>query len=368
VTTPLIQIVPRWSAAPEGVGDYARLLAGQLWRDYSRRSIFISGTPLPPAQRHLDDWQSHELGERSAAALRTALATAPSAPILLHLSAYGYQDRGVPFWLVAALDRWRRDNPLLPLVTVFHELFATGPVWRSSFWLGPLQARIARRIRRISTAGIATTEPYARLLGTWPAEQPGAIVTLPVFSTIGEMEDVVPASVRPRTLAVFARANAARQLYRERHAEIARFVADHAIEKIVDIGERDAPPERIGGATLRSLGRLPAAQVQAQLGEALFGLLDYDADRLAKSTVFAAYCASGVIPVCRSDRPGFNDGLVPGDTYLELGAALPAPFSAQALDALQDDARRWYAAHSLPTSARVIDALLAATQSALEGR
>lgn len=368
MTRPLIQIVPLWSAAPEGVGDYARLLAGHLLQHHDRRSIFVSGTPLPPAERRHDDWQSYELAERSAAALRAALALAPSAPILLHLSAYGYQDRGVPFWLVSALDRWRRDNPDMPLVTIFHELFATGPIWRSSFWLGPLQALIARRLRRISTGGVATTQPYARLVERWPADRRGQIVALPVFSTIGEIEDIVPASVRTRTLAIFARPDAALQLYGHR-SEIARFVADHSIKEILDIGERTAPPpDRIGTAAVRSVGPLSADQIQALLGECLFGLLDYDADRLAKSTVFAAYCATGVIPACRSDRPGIYDGLRPGDTYLKLPADLPAPSNAQALDALQDNARRWYAAHSLPHSTRVIDALLGATPAKMEAR
>jgi hypothetical protein len=362
VTRPLIQIVPLWSTAPEGVGDYARLLAGQLLHDHNRRSIFVSGTPLPAAKRRCDDWESRELAERSAAALHAAVtAVGASAPILLHLSSYGYQNRGVPFWLVAALDRWRRDNANVPLVTIFHELFATGPIWRSSFWLGPLQAHIVRRIRRISTGGIATTEPYARRLETWPTERSGAIVALPVFSTIGEIEVVVPASVRRRTLAVFARPHAARRLYRERRAEIARFVTDHAFHEILDIGERPEPlPDRIGTAAVRSVGALPADQVRALLGEALFGWLDYDADRLAKSTVFAAYCASGVIPVCYSDQPGDNDGLRPGATYLRLPADRCAPFSAQALDTLQDNARRWYGGHSLPSSTSIIDALLAA--------
>lgn len=360
MTRPLIQIVPLWSTAPEGVGDYARLLAGQLLGEHDLRSIFVSGSPRDPDVRRDDAWHSHALGERSATALLAALAeVGPATPILLHLSAYGYQGRGVPFWLVTALERWRRTNPDVPLVTIFHELFATGPIWGSAFWLGPFQAHIARRIHRLSTGGTAPTELYATTLDRWHADHAGSIVALPVFSTVGETDDIAPASARAPTLAVFARSEAAQRLYHEHQSEIAAFVAAQNIREILDIGRRVAvPPARIDGAPVRSFGQSPADRVQALLGEARFGLVNYDADRLAKSTILAAYAANGVIPVCLSDRPGRNDALRPGISYLKVPPAIPAPLAARALDVVQHEAHHWYRRHSLGASARVIAELL----------
>jgi hypothetical protein len=372
MTITLIQIVPRRSISPEGVGDYARLIAEQLLRDHDIRTVFVSGSPLPPQERLHDEWETHELAERTSVALRTTLdgiSGGAPMPILLHLSAYGYQRKGTPLWLATGLERWRRSNAAAPFVTIFHELFATGPIWGSAFWLGPVQAWVARRIQRLSTAGIATTGPYAALLENWLGERRGSTIALPVFSTIGDIEAPIPVMERRATLAIFGRAGIYDAVYRERIAQIEAFVTANKIDEIVDIGHRtEAPPAMIGAAHVRSVGEASAALLRDELGAARFGLLDYDADRLAKSTIFAAYCAHGTIPICLSEAAGQNDGLRPGENYLRLGAADVTPvLDDAALETLQHAAKNWYHPHSLKSSADVIGRLLRQS-SAITGR
>lgn len=350
ITRTLIQIVPLRSVSPEGVGDYARLIAEQLLSAHDICTVFVTGTILPPKDRLHDAWRTIQVAERSAQAMLNALAEAGGNrgdAILLHLSAYGYQDKGVPLWLLAALERWRQDNPATPLITVFHELYATGPVWRSAFWLGPIQAWIARRLQRISNAGIATTQLYANILKRWRGDRPGSITALPVFSTIGEMP--TPPTIRSASLAVFGRAGIFKAIYLDGIDEIEAFVTANHITEIVDIGQRnEAPPATIGCATVRCMGQLPTADLQRELSRVRFGLLDYDADRLAKSTVFAAYCAHGAIPVCLSDNPGVLDGLEPGKNYVKLPAQAHAShFSGVELERLQSCATSWYRPHTL---------------------
>ncbi|QNA83246.1 hypothetical protein G4G27_03915 [Sphingomonas sp. So64.6b] len=371
MTSTLIQIVPRRSISPEGVGDYARLIAEKLLRDHDIRTVFISGSPLPPDEQLHDEWETLELAERSAGALLETLdrvARGASVPILLHLSAYGYQRKGVPLWLVKGLECWHRENSALPLVTIFHELYATGPIWSSAFWVGPLQAWVARRIQRISTAGIATTGPYAALLDHWHGGQRGSAITLPVFSTIGDLEDTVPATERSASLAIFGRAGIYDAVYRERVAQIEAFVTANKIGEIVDMGGRtEQPPAMIGAARVRSIGQASIATLRKELGGARFGLLDYDADRLAKSTIFAAYCAHGAIPICLSEATGTNDGLRPGENYLKLGESDKIPvMDNTALGALQQAAKNWYQPHSLKGSADVIDRLLRQSSATTE--
>ncbi|MEN2785429.1 hypothetical protein ACFOKI_12575 [Sphingomonas qilianensis] len=364
MTTTLIQIVPQRSIAPEGVGDYARLLAEQLWQHHGRRTIFVAGSPLQPEQRLIDEWETHELIKRSASALLGQLASlGGDTPILLHLSAYGYHRKGVPLWLATALEHWRQANPETPLVTVFHELYVTGPPWRRAFWWGKLQARIARRIQRISTGATTTTAPYAAMLGHWSRDRTVAVAPLPVFSTIGESDTLIPATARPRTLILFGRDGMAQALYRDRRAQIAAIVAENDIAEIIDVGQRSAPPPAMIGRTkVRPLGQLPSGPLQAALSQALFGLIAYDADRLAKSTLFAAYCANGVIPVCLDDAPGMNDGLRPGKNYLKLGIAeTPASLPGPMLDALQRHAHAWYQPHNAQRSADLVSGLLGAS-------
>ncbi|MGY4396592.1 hypothetical protein ACVWZA_001772 [Sphingomonas sp. UYAg733] len=371
MTTTLIQIVPRRAVSPEGVGDYARLIAEQLLCDHDIRTIFVSGSPLPPDQRLHDEWETHELGKRTSAALRATLneiAGGASTPVLLHLSGYGYQNKGIPLWLATGLERWRRGNSARPLLTVFHELFATGPIWGSAFWLGPVQAWVARRIQRISTAGIATTGPYAALLERWRGGQSGSVIALPVFSTIGDLENPVPAAQRPPSLAIFGRAGIYNAVYRERITQIEAFVAANKIDEIIDIGGRtEAPPAMIGTARVRSVGQVSTAMLRQELGNARFGLLDYDADRLAKSTIFAAYCAHGAIPICLSEAAGTNDGLRPGTNYIRLGKGdASAVIDDTALGALQQAAKNWYQPHSLKSSAGMIYRLLRQSSATTE--
>ena len=85
-------------------------------------------------------------------------------PVLLHYVNYGYQKRGVPFRLVSAL-RELRSHGSTRVVTVFHELYASGPPWRSAFWLKPFQKRVAQSIARLSDACVMTSETARAQLG-----------------------------------------------------------------------------------------------------------------------------------------------------------------------------------------------------------
>ncbi len=55
--------------------------------------------------------------------------------------------------------------------------------------------------------------------------------------------------------------------------------------------------ETVGGIPVRRHGVLPAAEVSRLLLGSLAGFVAYPAYFLPKSTIFAAYCAHGVLPV-----------------------------------------------------------------------
>ena len=362
----IIQIVPRRAIEPEGVGDYARLIAERLFEYHGIRTIFVTGSPLPPDQRLHDAWETHELPDRAAktlAAMLERIGGSEQMPILLHLSGYGYQRKGTPFWLAKGLERWRRGNPNTPLVTIFHEIHATGAVTGSAFWLAPFQRQIARRILRISTAAVTTMARYGAMLDTWTRRGQPPISVCPVFSTIGESDvDALPMRRAP-ILAVFGRGNMAETLYGRDRSVLEAFIVREKIEAIIDIGKRPTPvPEVVAGIPVEPLGEAPAATIRSRLIAARFGMMHYNADFLAKSSIFAAYCAFGVIPVCLSESDGSIDGVQPGKTYLKLGAAsLPMVLDPSTLDTLQAAAHEWYMPHSLGPTVRII-------HDALQGR
>ncbi|HSG40281.1 MAG TPA: glycosyltransferase family 1 protein, partial [Thermoanaerobaculia bacterium] len=125
----IVQVVPRLPPPAEGVGSYALELARALAERHGTETLFHAASAHPPSHR--------------AGALEEALEEARPSAVLLHYVNYGYQQRGCPVWLLHTLRRWRRGGTGRRLVTVFHEVYATGPPWRSSFWTMPLQRGIA---------------------------------------------------------------------------------------------------------------------------------------------------------------------------------------------------------------------------------
>jgi hypothetical protein len=164
------------------------------------------------------------------------------------------------------------------------------------------------------------------------------------------------ASGRPARLAVFGRASVLDSIYRRNAAPLEAFVRANAIEEIVDIGFRPTPPpSHIGDARVRAMGEMAPEPLIAELSAARFGMLHYEANRLAKSSIFGALCASGTIPVCVSDQPGLEDGLAPGAQYLKLDSqAAPAAPDRDALNQLQAGARSWYEPHAIAATVDLI--------------
>src|SRR5437879_828476 len=143
----ILQIVPRLPPTISGVGDYSFLLAQELRRAHDIETRFIVSDPSwedsteraengnRKVESELDGFPVYRLQRRSADQLLFVLSAAGMAPtVLLHYVGYGYEKRGCPFWLVNGLEAWRKAQSSRRLVTMFHELFASGPPWRSSFW------------------------------------------------------------------------------------------------------------------------------------------------------------------------------------------------------------------------------------------
>jgi hypothetical protein len=368
MTAQLVQIVPVRSTSAEGVGDYATRIAERMHGRHGISTRFIACTPLPPERRLKDRWETHELARRHADDLAAALEASGDASVLLQLSGYGFHPKALTFWVARAIERWRGTNPARRVMTVFHELYATGPVWSSPFWLSGLQIRGVRRIYRGSVAAIATTERNVAHLRRWePAGPP--LAWMPCFATVGEPEGPTPcASERAASLVVFGRSSVLDSVYRDAIPALEAFVRANAIEQVIDIGARPSPPPaQVAGVPLHALGELPPGPLIAALSTARFGLLQYEANRLAKSSIFGALAAAGTIPVCVSGEPGREDGLIPGANYLRLDPALAPPVpEPAALDRLQAGARSWYAPHSIAAAVDLVHSHLFAAPSVAE--
>lgn len=345
----LVQVSPTERG---GVFDYLECLSAR-WA--------AAGTPSHtlPLSKALAREQS--LDARVAECCRRSGRAAHGEPctVVLHFSGYGYGQRGLCFWLLHELQALRRRRQAsLHLVIVFHELFATGPPWRSAFWVSGAQAWIARRLARLADVVWTNTAAHADWLrGAAPKGTP--LHARPVFSNVGEPQHTPPLAERAPRAVVFGSAPTRQRSFDALQGQAAALRA-LGIEEIVEAGSGEAshyPP----GIACRHAGRLEPAALGALLMSSRFGLVDYAAHGLAKSGVFAAYAAHGCIVVNSSRLTANGDGLRPGVDYLVLAQATTGPATPVGQD-MADRLHGWYQGHRLEHQARELLMLAGATR------
>lgn len=302
----VVQIVPRRSDRPDGVADYATILAEALYANHGIRTVFLVGTPATFEVPKVDGWRAETVSGRSASALSRDLdrifPTHCAAAVLLHYSAYGYQKRGCPVWLAKGLTHWRRQEQRPNLLTMFHELDTAGPLpfpkrpWHSSFWLQPLQSRLCRHILDLSDGVVTTTQRWAQRLQHWSRNcRP---IVQPVFSNVGEPTQRCSVMARDNVLSIFGGAGVGYSVYGRHFSELETLVRCLGIREIWDIGPRShSPTATVAGIIVKSYGVLPANKVSVLLNASRFGLVDYPLHTIEKSAVHAALAAHGVVPI-----------------------------------------------------------------------
>jgi hypothetical protein len=350
----LIQVVPWRGLEPNGVANYSLALARALAARHGVKSVFLSATQSAQAMPMQDEWKTVFLPRRQAQCMADtlwSLSAEPPVAVVLHFSGYGYQKRGVPLWLVEGLRIWARRARHVPLVTIFHELYASGRPWQSSFWLSPLQKHIARRILNLSSLAITPTDLYRKRLSRWRKDSAIKITAMPVFSSVGEPSYVPPSCTRGATAVVFGLAGVEDRFFGTYRSQTERIISALGIETIFDVGPRLSPmPRTLAGAFVISKGVLPERAVSELLLRTKFGFVAYPTDFIAKSSRFAAYAAHGVVPIVFSEKQGAFDGLQPSQHFLD-GLRLDTGASTQDLASIQRKLFTWYTSHSLTVQA-----------------
>lgn len=351
----LIQIVPTLPPAVSGVGDYATLLARELLARHGVGTRFIvGGDPGWDSPSTVAPFPAVAVASRSAGALRRLLDG--SGVVLLHYVPYGYAHRGCPFWLVDAVERWKRAaGSSGRLLLCFHEVYAFGPPWGSAFWAHPFQRWLAARLARAADARRMTTSVASRELRSTLGRQENLPTTIvPVFSTLGELADPPPSAARERQIVVFGSRPVREEVYTHA-AALEAFCARHDIRRLVDVGAPISGGVRLGGGVeVHETGVLPAADALALFSRSLAGYFSYPAPYLGKSSTFAAYCAHRMVPVTFAGNVGAEDGLRAGEHYL-AGTGNDASF-----DAIADAAYAWYRTHRLQAQAEDVFRLISA--------
>lgn len=347
----LIQVVPRLLPTRCGVSDHALALAGELKTTRGIDSAFVvlnsdqrCDVPYPvlfcPPDQLLNACD--------------ALRTNRPAALLVHVSGYGYSPDGAPSQLAVALHRVKAQSRL-PVAVFFHELAASGMPWSSAFWHARRQKKAFRAIVADSDLLVTNTGVFADWLQrqiNLQAQLSSAapVKMLPVFSLVGEPE--LPTTPQPRdpAMAVFGLAGTRQGAYRELPG-LAAMLHRLGVQEILDIGPDCEAPRAVGGIPVRPMGVLAAADIDRQFMRTAFGYLAYPPNCLAKSGVFAGYCAHGVVPVIAQSFSREMDGLKDGVHVLSPQTA--RAMTPAKLQQCSVAAWNWYAGHRLRDHAAV---------------
>jgi len=343
----LLQIVPRIPGGIDGVGDYALTIAKKLREKFECNTVFATfKTSSAENAGGFDVVSLDRLLDRSSRKYDHAL---------LHYVNYGFQKRGIPFRLLSIL-RASREQHGERLVTIFHELYASGPPWTSAFWLRPVQIYLAKAVARLSEPCIVSSDNFFSELKRMV---PDARIQLhPVPSGLEEPSLTLTqiANRDPhRWMIVGGTALVERSL--RSHRRLMHRIPDSIAPRILFVlGGNENPVTRSLLVDLAVQSdyrpRISATDASEILKTCSFAWFDYfvrhdvETSIILKSSAFAAACAHGVIPVfphCGSAVLVDGDHL-PGPFFVETDRCeIPdAPGRAK----IAADIYAWYQRHA----------------------
>jgi hypothetical protein len=267
--------------------------------------------------------------------------TGADEAVLLHYVGYGYARRGAPLRLLREIEAWKRRTPGARLLVQFHEIAASGPPWRSSFWTGPLQVTIARRLARLAAGAVTSLERFAQRLRRFAPALP--VEVLPVFSNVGEPESVAPLHTRDPSVVLFAGPSGRAYVWRHLVDQLEAVVHATGARRVLEIGAQPEGPPVVGSVPVERRGELCAAAVSSELSRARTGFLAYHPPYLGKSTAYAAFSAHGMLPVC--DWVGGEPGPAIGEGERWCRSARLPELDAERRQGLASAARQWYRDH-----------------------
>jgi len=295
----LIHITAELPPVVGGVADYTAILTLRL--------VEVSEEKIDPVLIHSGNQPAEAIdvpfpvedlsGQCSAIVLAQAIERLAAeadgrAVVLLEYSGYGYASRGAPLWLARGLQRVCGEDGV-PLITMFHELYATGPPWTSAFWMAPLQQHVAAQLARMSAGIVTNRKSRVSWLQRHQASESIAVRMQPVFSNVGEPDRLPPFEKRARHAVVFGGGGRKSTVYDEHRNLLRRLIDQEGFSRILDIGPAE-DGVLLEESWSRSLGVLSADEISDRLASVSLGVLSYPGSRLGKSGVAAAFASHGV--------------------------------------------------------------------------
>lgn len=313
----VLQIVPRVPGGIDGVGDYALTLAAKLRDKFQCQTVFAT----PDASfstnvrgfevRALDRICDHEFDQ-----------------ILLHYVNYGYQKRGIPFGLLSILRQIRQQRGDR-LLTIFHELYASGPPWRSEFWLKPIQIHLTKSVARLADECLVSSDNFLRELRRLVPEARVHLHPVPSGLEEPSLSREQIADRDPYRWVIVGGTVLAERSLRSFRENLRRLPDSVSPRTVVVIGGHDNPATRSLLADLRIESayhpEIAAPDASEILRTCSFAWFDYfrrhdvEFSMILKSSAYAAACAHAIIPVFphRGSPISIEGDRLPGPFFVE---------------------------------------------------
>jgi hypothetical protein len=128
------------------------------------------------------------------------------------------------------------------------------------------------------------------------------------------------------------------------------------IEEILDIGSECNAPANLAGIAVRRMRVLPAAELGNLLAQTSYGFVPHPSFCLAKSGIFAGFCAHSTLPILAESFSREVDGLRDGVHLISPRTAKAA--LSTGLDRCSTAAWNWYSDHRLSAHAATYARLL----------
>lgn len=310
-----LHIVPSIPPAFNGLGDYCY----QLWKHWPspRPEWHVAAAVVPEgAKEAWPEIQIHGF-EHSDQGLFETLQQSKAETVVLHYVGYGYERRGAPGWLPKALADWKEASGG-KLVVMFHELYATGPPWKSEFWFCLPQKRIASQLAKLADRWITSCPRYVRVLCDILGAEASTGEMIPVGSNIepiqaqDEDRPWPPETGGKIKIAVFGMPLTRVRALRAHTGLLRSLLERNLIEEVLLIGKSDKSgtvadetKQFINSSGMPSLFvealDLPVEEVSRTLLACHIGLVQNSFEILYKSTAYSAFATHGVLPIIPSD-------------------------------------------------------------------
>lgn len=336
----IIQITPKLPPAIDGIGDYALELAEGLSKSYGISTHFLT----LKQQTHHQQTSHFAASEIPAQTCQAFLESLPKDidKIILHYSDFPYDQKyASPSWLLKGLTSAKQQRKI-KLILMFHE-FPFAPTLSKKLYLFPFQSRVAWQLAEIADVVFTNNSVFKNAL---EKRLRHPVFSIPVFSNVGEPLVVPPLEQRIRRLLVFGTPARRARIYQKSFDFLVKVCQTLQIEEIYDLGDSLTLNVEIDRVRLVEMGRLSAAKISELMLNSLAGIAySNDNKKLAKSGVFASYCAHGLVPIITCGESAVADGIIANQHFF-FPEGEQKNVEIDEIQVIGDHARAWYNTHN----------------------